>query len=168
MTPQTEHLRTTLHRLADAGVPLPVDDDLWGRAQSARRRGQALAVAAVLVLVVTVGGPPRCGRPRNGRRARRAEVVAGGAIPRVIADVPDDLEPTADLAVGRASAAFVSSDGDPVVVTADDGVPTARPGLAPPTARRCPLPRRPRLAYQARPIRTTRRARPHDRGRTTR
>ena len=55
-TPADPDLRTTLHRLADAATPLPVDDDLWQRGQAARRRGQALAVAAVLVLVASVGG----------------------------------------------------------------------------------------------------------------
>lgn len=123
MTPQTEHLRTTLHRLADAGVPLPVDDDLWGRAQSARRRGQALAVAAVLVLVVTVGGVASVWPTADFESRTAAQEVPGGAIPRVIADVPDNLEATAveDLDLGRASAAFISSDGDPVVLTAGDG-----------------------------------------------
>lgn len=150
MTPQTEHLRTTLHRLADTTVPLPVDDDLWGRAQSARRRGQALAVAAVLVLVVTVGGVASVWPTADRQSRTAAQEAPGGAIPRVIADVPDDLEPTSDLAVGRASAAFVSADGDPVVVTATDGVPHALaiPGWDP---RRRVLQLSPdgaRLAYQ--------------------
>ncbi|UFN43316.1 WD40 repeat domain-containing protein [Nocardioides okcheonensis] len=151
MTPQTEHLRTTLHRLADAGVPLPVDDDLWGRAQSARRRGQALAVAAVLVLVVSVGGAAALwSLPEREARTASSEVVAGGAIPRVIADAPDDIEPTADLAVGRASAAFVSGDGDPVVVTADDGVPHVLdlPSFGPDRAAFALSPDGRRLAYQ--------------------
>jgi hypothetical protein len=50
-------------------------------------------------------------------------VVEGGAIPSRIEDIPADLEPTTDLAVGRGSAAFISpSQRVPVVVTAADGV----------------------------------------------
>ncbi|MBS2939886.1 PD40 domain-containing protein [Nocardioides sp. J2M5] len=115
-------LRTSLHRLADSTEPLPVDDDLWGRAQAARRRGQALAVAAVIVLVVTVGGLASVWPTADRESRTAAQEVPGGAIPRVIADVPDDLEPTEDYVIGRASVAFVSAGGDPVVVSAVDGV----------------------------------------------
>ena len=47
-------LRTSLHRVADAVEPLPVDDDLWQRGIAARRRGQGLVVAAVLAIIVSV------------------------------------------------------------------------------------------------------------------
>lgn len=118
-------LRLTLdHRIADATTPLPVDDDLWQRGHTARRRGQAFAVAAVLALVVAVGGVATLvtGTDREARTAS-TEVVEGGAIPSDIVDVPDDLPVTTDLAVGRGSAAFISSSGDPVVITATDGLP---------------------------------------------
>ena len=50
-------------------------------------------------------------------------MVEGGAIPSRIEDIPADLEPTTDLAVGRGAAAFIStSQRVPVVVTAADGV----------------------------------------------
>lgn len=121
----SDDLRTTFHRLADASAPLPVDDDLWQRGVAARRRGQAFAVAAVLALVVSVGGIATLVSTTNDREARTAstEVVEGGAIPSRIEDIPDDLALTIDLAVGRGSAAFVSGSGDPVVITATDGLP---------------------------------------------
>lgn len=151
MSPHDQDLRTTLHRLADAGEPLPVDDDLWRRARAARRRGQALAVAAVLAIVASVGGAAALwSLPDREARTASSEVVAGGAIPRVIADAPDDLEPTADLAVGRASVAFISGGGDPVVVTADDGVPHVLelPSFGPDRAAYALSPDGRRLAYQ--------------------
>ena len=119
-----QDLRTTLHRLADAGDPLPVADDLWQRGRAARRRGQALAVAAIVLVVVSVGGTLALWSAAD-REARTASTVPpGGAIPSRIEDIPSDLEVTSDLAVGRASAAFLSpSTGDPVVITATDGVP---------------------------------------------
>lgn len=120
----TDQLRSTLHRIADASAPLPVDDGLWQRAQTARRRGQVLAVAAVLALVVSVGGIATM-LTTTDREARTAssELVSGGAIPSNIVDVPDDLAATTDLAVGQGSAAFISTSGDPVVITATDGLP---------------------------------------------
>jgi hypothetical protein len=122
-TPPYRDLRTRMHRVADEVTPLPVSDDLWRRGQAARHRGQALVVAAVLMVLASVGGGVALWSPSD-REARTASAeVPEGAIPRVIADVPDDLEATSDLAVGRASAAFVSSSGDVVVVTANDGVP---------------------------------------------
>jgi hypothetical protein len=122
-TPPHGDLRTRMHHVADEVTPLPVADDLWRRGQAARHRGQALVVAAVLMVLASVGGGVALWSPSD-REARTASAeVPEGAIPRVIADVPDDLEATSDLAVGRASAAFVSSSGDVVVVTANDGVP---------------------------------------------
>lgn len=114
-------LRTTLHRLADSAEPLPVADDLWQRGVAARRRGRAFAVAAVLALVVSVGGVATLvtGTDREARTAS-TEVVEGGAIPSTIVD-PAKLAVTDDLAAGRASVAFASSEGQAVVVTAADG-----------------------------------------------
>ena len=117
-------LRTSLHRVADAIDPLPVDDDLWQRGVAARRRGQALLVAAAVALVVSVMGTATL-LDNDAREARTASpvVVQGGAIPRNIVDITDDLAVTSDLAVGRGSVAFRSSSGHPVVVTATDGLP---------------------------------------------
>ena len=52
-----QDLRTTLRRIADATEPLPVTDDLWRRGQRARRRGQVLAVAAVLAVLALATVP---------------------------------------------------------------------------------------------------------------
>ncbi len=121
----SDDLRETFHRVADSTSPLPVADDLWQRGVAARRRGRAFAVAAVLALVVSVGGIATLVSTTDDREARTAstEVVEGGAIPSRIEDIPDDLAVTTDLAVGQGSAAFISSSGDPVVITATDGVP---------------------------------------------
>lgn len=115
-------LRTSLQRLADSTEPLPVDDDLWGRARAARRRAQVLAAAAVVAVVVTVGGGFALWQAPDREARTAAGQVPGGAIPRVITDVPAGLEPTSDLAVGRASVAFLDAEQDPIVVTAVDGV----------------------------------------------
>jgi hypothetical protein len=122
-TPPYRDLRTRMHHVAEEVTPLPVADDLWRRGQAARHRGQALVVAAVLVVLASVGGGVALWSPSDREARTASSEVPEGAIPRVIADVPDDLEATSDLAVGRASAAFVSSSGDVVVVTANDGVP---------------------------------------------
>ena len=125
MTTQPDaDLRATLHRLADSAEPLPVADDLWQRGRSARHRGQALVVAAVLAIVVSVGGVASLVTADREARTAATTEVEGGAIPRRIEDVPDDLEVTTDLEVGRGSAAFIStSQRAPVVITAADGVP---------------------------------------------
>lgn len=119
----TDDLRTTLHRLADSAPPLAVGDDLWQRGRAARRRALVLAVAAVLTILASVGGVATL-VSTNDHEARTAssEEVPGGAIPSRIDDIDPDQEVTSDLAVGRGSAAFVSATGDPVVITAADGV----------------------------------------------
>jgi roadblock/LC7 domain-containing protein len=120
----TDDLRTRMHRVADDVTPLPVSDNLWRRGQTARHRGQALVVAAVLVALASVGGGVALwSAPDREVRTASTEVPEGGAIPSRIEDIPDDLASTSDLALGRSSAAFVSSSGDVVVITAKDGVP---------------------------------------------
>ena len=54
----SDDLRTRMHHVADEVTPLPVSDDLWRRGQSARHRGQALVVAAVLVVLASVAIGP--------------------------------------------------------------------------------------------------------------
>ncbi len=152
-TPPDADLRTTLHLLAESTTPLPVEDGLWQRGQAARRRGQALAVAAVLTLIVSVGGIATV-LTTTDREARTAstEVVAGGAIPSTIVDIPDDLDTTTDLALGQGSVAFISATQEPVLITATDGVPRrlALPGWVPDGAQALALsPDGRRLAWQA-------------------
>lgn len=119
----SDDLRTRMHHVADDVTPLPVSADLWRRGQAARRRAQALAVAAVLVVLASVGGGVALWSTSD-REARTAsgEVPDGGAIPSRIEDVPADLDVTTDLDIGRGSAAFITSDLEPVVITAADGV----------------------------------------------
>lgn len=113
-------LRTSLQRLADSTDPLPVDDDLWGRARAAQRRGRVVLAAAVVALVVVLGGGVALWQSPD-REARTATgEVPGGAIPRVIED-PGTLALDDVSAVRRASVAFVSAAGQPVVVDAVDG-----------------------------------------------
>ena len=66
----SDDLRTRMRHVADEVTPLPVSADLWRRGQVARRRAQALAVAAVLVVLASVGGRPV--RDARGRRRRGA------------------------------------------------------------------------------------------------
>ena len=114
-------LREELDSLARTQTFSP-DPTAWERGRRARRRGHVLAVAAVLAILASVGGVATLVSVDDDREARTAstEVVEGGAIPSRIID-PGGLEAETDLAVGRASVAFVGSDGRPVVVTATDG-----------------------------------------------
>ncbi|MFC7359142.1 TolB family protein [Nocardioides astragali] len=116
----TDELRATLHRIADEATPLPVADDLWQRGRAARRRGQAFAVAAALALVVSVGGIATLTTTDREADTASTEKIEGGAIPSRIED-PGELELESDLAVGRASVAFFSAAGQPVVIGATDG-----------------------------------------------
>ncbi|MCF6378037.1 hypothetical protein L2K70_10505 [Nocardioides KLBMP 9356] len=146
-------LRSQLHRVADAVEPLPVDDDLWQRGVAARRRGQALVLAAVLAIIASITWSAVLLQTPD-REARTASTLpAEGAIPQVIAGVPADLEPTSDLAVGRASVAFVSGQREPVVVTASDGVAHVLdlPSFGPDRAAYALSPDGRRLAYGAEP-----------------
>jgi hypothetical protein len=122
----TDELRTTLHRLADDATPRPVADDLWRRGRAARRRGRAFAVAAALALVVSVGGAATLlAGPDRETRTASTEEVPQGAIPSRIDDVPVERPVEEDLAVGRASVAFVSSAGQAMVIGASDGLTRA-------------------------------------------
>ncbi len=117
----TEELRTRLHRVADSAPPMPVADDLWRRGRAARRRGQVLAVAAALAIVVSVGGVASLVATTD-REARTAssEVGPEGAVPSRIED-PGNLAPEDDLVVGTASVAFVSESGATIVIGAATG-----------------------------------------------
>ena len=114
-------LRTRMHDLAGDVTPLPVADDLWRRGVAARRRARAVLAAAAVVLIVSVTGTATLlGQEDREARTASGEVVEGGAIPSAIVD-PGELDVTDDLAIGRASVAFVSGDGQAIAITAADG-----------------------------------------------
>lgn len=119
-TPPDLGLRSSLHRVADTVEPLPVADDLWQRGQAARRRGRVLVVAAALAALASLGGVVTLVSTDREVRTATAPRPNGGAIPSTIKDLTG-LQPDDDLAVGRASVAFVSDDDEAIVVTARDG-----------------------------------------------
>ena len=116
-------LREELDALARTQTFSP-DPSAWDRGRRARRRTRlAAGLAAVAVVAVVAGAGALALQPDREARTASSEVVEGGAIPSRIEDIPADLEPTTDLAVGRGAAAFIStSQRVPVVVTAADGV----------------------------------------------
>lgn len=112
-------LRTTLHRVADGSTPLPVADDLWQRGQAARRRGHAYVLAAVLVVVTSIGAT--FALVDGDREARTASgEVPGGAIPSVITDAGSVPFET-DLPTERMSVAFLSNGAAITLIGAEDG-----------------------------------------------
>ncbi|WP_457188964.1 hypothetical protein [Nocardioides sp. P5_E3] len=116
-------LREELDALARTQTFSP-DPSAWDRGRRARRRARVAAgMAAVAVVAVAAGAGALALQPDREARTASSEVIEGGAIPSRIEDIPADLEPTTDLAVGRGAAAFISpSQRVPVVVTAADGV----------------------------------------------
>jgi len=142
-------LREELDALARTQTFTP-DPSVWDRGRRARRRDRALAaVVAVGVLGSATGLALSLQPDREAGTASTTE-VGPGAIPHRIDDIPADLEPTTDLAVGRASAAFVSGSGDAVVITATDGEPhrLALPAWGPDRAAFALSPDGRRLAFQ--------------------
>ncbi len=119
----SDDLRIRMHHVADDVTPLPVSADLWRRGQAARRRAQVLAVAAVVVVLASVGGGVALwSAPDREARTASGEVPAGGAIPSRIEDVPADLPASTDASIGRASVAFLSPTSQlPVLIGAQDG-----------------------------------------------
>lgn len=133
----TDALREELARIGEAAPRASVPGDVWVRGRRARRRDRVVAGAAVLSVLVVLGGlglvlglPGRSDVPPAG--------PGGDAVPSVIHPVPTRLADwveghdetwratvaETDLAIGRGSVAFVSgstSKGLPVVVTAADG-----------------------------------------------
>ena len=126
----SDDLRTRMHHVADEVTPLPVSDDLWRRGQAARRRAQALAVAAA------AWSSGLC------RRRRRALVRAGpggaygvgrgadgGAIPSRIEDVPaTSSRPARPRRRAGVGGVRLAHSGEPVVIAAPTAGAPARPG----------------------------------------
>lgn len=132
----TDALRDELLRVGETAPPAAVPGDLWARGRRARRRDRVVAGGAVLSVLLVLGG---VGWVLGGPRDHAAPPTAPGAVeavPSEIRGVPQrlldnggptgswraDVEST-DLAVGRASVAFLSGEfqGGAVVVTAADG-----------------------------------------------
>lgn len=112
----TAQLREELDALADTHSFSP-DPAAWDRGRRARRRGRVVAVAAVLVLVASVGGLAAAWTSREP--VAPAGRVDGGAIPSQIEKPTGDT--VTDLAFGPASVAYVDSDARPVLVSATTG-----------------------------------------------
>lgn len=116
-------LRDVLEELAlEAPRPAP-QPRLWDQGRRLRRRDTLVRAGLALVLVVLVGGlsalvlgPPPVVSPAD-------DVVPEGALPSRIVDVPPWVTGAGsrDLAVGRASVAFISSGAHTVLVSATDG-----------------------------------------------
>lgn len=117
------NLRSELEHLADTAPRPSIDSTLWDQGRALRRRDRLVTSAVVLALVVIVGGlvslvvgPPRAFEPADN-------TVPGGAIPNRVVEPPVMIDPPleANLGIGRASAAFFSAGGVPVIIGATDG-----------------------------------------------
>ena len=105
----TAKLREELHRLGETAPVVDVDPGMWGRARRARLRDRAMVAAAAVAVLALVGGLSGV-LPRHG-----STPVADtrGAVPDHIHVVTStrDVPVAADLAVGRAAAAYVAALG---------------------------------------------------------
>lgn len=132
----TDALREELARIGEAAPRATVPGDVWTRGRRARRRDRVVAGAAVLSVLVVLGGLGLVlGLPGGSDVPPTAPGV--GAVPSVIHTVPTRLAgfvegsderwapsvAETDLAIGRASVAFASSEYQPlpVIITAADG-----------------------------------------------
>lgn len=112
----TPTLREELDALADTQTFSP-DPGAWDRGRRVRRRDRLVGAASVLALVVLLVGVGTAGlRPSAVAPADR---VPDGAIPSVVPPADDTV--LTDLAIGRASVAYVAADGTPVLVDATTG-----------------------------------------------
>ena len=116
----TTDLREELTALADTHTFSP-DPAVWERGRRVRRRDRSVRVAVAAAVVAAVAGMGTLTLTGDGDAGVAGTEVAAGAIPSRIDDVPS-VEPTeSDLAIGRASVAFISSAGQAVVIGATDG-----------------------------------------------
>ena len=120
-------LREEMDRLADQVTTPTPDPALWDRGRRLRRRDRLATSAAALAVIVLVGGltslflvPPQGVAPADGPGADGR--VAEGAIPSRIEAAPSHLDGpgTDSLAVGRASLAYLSTEGT-FLISATDG-----------------------------------------------
>ncbi|NYE36040.1 hypothetical protein F4692_001144 [Nocardioides cavernae] len=110
-------LREELDALADTQTFSP-DPAAWDRGRRARRNARVVrAAAAVAVVALVVGVGALAVRP--DREAPQPAGVPGGAIPSRIPEPSGEV--LTDLAVGRASVAYVDEAAQPVLVDAATG-----------------------------------------------
>lgn len=116
------NLRNALADLAESQTFTP-DSSAWDRGRRARRRDRGLLVAAVLVLVASLGGLAAI-ESGTQRIAPADDVPSGGALPSRIVDLPVDSATPKEtaLGIGQGAAAYIAESGDPVLVTAADGL----------------------------------------------
>ena len=126
----TDRLRGALAEIAETAPVAHVPNDTFRRGRRARRRSQAYAVlAAVVVLLAGAGVVVQLQQPTPPQVSSSDTV---GALPDHVYAVPTRLQGLrpdgswsgpveTDLAVGQASVAFLTPAGLPVVVTASDG-----------------------------------------------
>ena len=127
----TGRLQEELARIADATPVAEIPADTWERARRARRRDRGLALAAAATVVALVAGPVfwlpiRLEPPVAGSSAPGLPDHLYAVPERMSARGNDDdtwlrEEVTSDVAVGRGAAAWLTSEGLPVVVGATDG-----------------------------------------------
>ncbi|SEC17892.1 hypothetical protein SAMN04489844_1827 [Nocardioides exalbidus] len=111
-------LREELDALADTQT-FSADPSAWDRGRRARRNSRLARGAAVLVAVAAIAGAGTLALQPD-REARTADTeVPGGALPSVIPEPSGDV--LTDVAIGRASVAYVDSDAQPVLVDASTG-----------------------------------------------
>ncbi len=133
----TRDLQDLLHRVGEAVEPVSVPKDTWRRGRRARTRDRVVwpAAGALLVLGLVAGVLQPGWLPHAVVLPAGTSASGDGAVPEHIYDVPESvdaqrgdgsrvtpLEPVANLAGTRASAAFVTRSGVVVLVTAADGV----------------------------------------------
>ena len=113
-------LREELTALAETQTFSP-DPSAWDRGRRARRRSQLARGAAVVAVVAVVAGAGTLA-VRPSAVGPADDTVPDGAIPSRIEEATGRL--VTDLAIGRASVAYVDADGMPVLVGATDGEAT--------------------------------------------
>lgn len=116
-------LHDELSRLADTAPRPDIDHTVWDRGRALRRRDRLVSSAIVLVMVAILGGLASIvlGLPRAFAPAD--DTVPDGAIPSRILEPPVLIDPPLedDLGIGRASVAFYSAGGTPILIGATDG-----------------------------------------------
>ena len=117
-SPSHTDLREELTALAETQTFSP-DPSAWDRGRRARRRTRVVRGAAVLAVVAIVVGVGAIAVRPDREAPQPAGEVPGGAIPSRIPFTEPDF--VTDLAIGRASVAYVDENSMPVLVDATTG-----------------------------------------------